>query len=64
VGSRATGRFSLYKGIDPVLWIGLDSCREVGSLAIGRVSLLKRIREFGKRIRHFECTVVYGGIYI
>ena len=37
---------------------------EVGSRAIGRVSLLKRIKEFGKRIRHFECTAVYGGIYI
>ena len=37
---------------------------EVGSRAIGRVFLLKRIREFGKRIRHFECTSVYGGIYM
>ena len=37
---------------------------EEGSRAIGRVSLLKRIREFGKRIRHFECTAVCGGIYI
>jgi len=37
---------------------------EVGSRAIGRVSLLKMNREFGKRIRHFECTAVCGGIYI
>jgi len=45
---------------------------EVGSRAIGRVSLLIIscvAVEIGrcillKRIRHFECSAVYGGIYI